>query len=79
MSSLERRRRDRRRGGMHPGWAAFMQAHWAGFFLGLGFASVMVRVEHPPVNLWPCAIPFGIWALLFILGGRKAEKLEERP
>lgn len=82
MSSLDRRRGDlperRTRGGMHPGWSCFMSSHWAGFMLGITFCSVFVRATHG-WELWPCAIPALIWVALFIIGGRKAEKLWERP
>lgn len=80
MSNLDDRRSSRRRRarGMHPGWACFMAAHWGGFALGLGFVGA-VRWAHDLQSGWFPVIAFTVWMVLFIIGGRKAEKLLERP
>jgi len=79
VSNLDRRRRDRRRrssGGMHPGWACFMAAHWGGFALGIGFVAVIRWAFDQIDGSLPIAA-FVIWVFLLILGGKKAERLRE--
>ena len=67
----------RRAVGMHPGWECFLCALGAGFFMAMSMLATVQFALH--------RIPFGyvaactvMWMALFIIGGRKAERLMER-
>jgi hypothetical protein len=80
MSSLQQRRESprRRTSSMHPGWACFMCALGSGLFGGFGMLAVVkwamlqMHVSYPITFV-------GISFFLFIIGGKKAERLWERP
>lgn len=80
MSNLKRRRESRRHraSGMHPGWMCFMAAHWGGFFLGLDITAAW-QWAAMRISVWPVIILTGLWFILFIIGGKKAERLRPWP
>ena len=62
---------------MHPGWYCFICALGSGFFTGIGLVKTMISVfrEQDLVGtsmIWIIAI------ILFVLGGKQAEKLYDR-
>lgn len=85
MSSLPDRsespRRRIRASGMHPGWACFMCALSAGFFTALTMVGAIIAVAHGWENarFGTLIVTSATAITLFIIGGRKAEKLWERP
>lgn len=82
MSNLQQRRNSPRlqvRGGsrMHPGWACFLAAWGSGLMAAF---ALLATVQWAALKL-----PFGYvaflwfaWMALFIIGGKKAEKLWDR-
>lgn len=82
MSSLRSRRNDlpsRRSSGMHPGWACFMAALGSGFFMAFAMAGLVVSATRGDPDYLGFTILISISVTLFIIGGRKAERLHERP
>lgn len=68
----------RRATGMHPGWAAFMLAWFSGIFtMAAMLASVQWAAFRQPIGY--VVFCGAVAAALFILGGRRAEKLWDRP
>lgn len=76
MSNPEQRRAAPRASGMHPGWACFLAAFGAGIFTMIAMAAA-VRWMMGWDRLGMLLVTGGIALALFIIGGRKAEKLRE--
>lgn len=81
MSSLPARREAPRRriraSGMHPGWACFLAA-WASGMFTVAALGAWVTWMIGRADLFGTLFLSGIAIALFIIGGKKAEKLTER-